>query len=84
MNPRRRFLGATLRYLLVVVCTITIVPGDTLTSMPSPRSMQAAAPQDQAAKIPPEQLDSLLLRPLPFIQTRCSPRPSRLPRILSK
>ena len=60
MNPSGRFLGATFRYLLVVVCTITIVPGDTLASMPSPRSAQAASPQDQAAKIPPAQLDSLV------------------------
>jgi len=60
MNPSRRFLAATFRYLLGVVCTIAIVPGDTLATMPSPRSAQAASPQDQAAKIPPDQLDSLV------------------------
>src|ERR1700756_859084 len=58
MNPKRKSLSATFRYLLVMVCTISIVPGDT--SLPSPGSTQAAAPQDQAVKIPAEQLDSLV------------------------
>ena len=60
MNPKRKFLRATYRYLLVLVGTIAIVPGDTLPYMPSPRSPQAASPQQQAAKIPPDQLDSLV------------------------
>src|SRR4029077_16314461 len=60
MNPERTFLSVTFRYLLVVVCTIAIAPGDSLASLPSPDSTQAAAPQDQAAKIPPDQLDSLV------------------------
>src|SRR5246127_5379543 len=58
MNPKRKSLSATFRYLLVMVCTISIVPGDT--SLPSPGSPQAASQQDQAAKIPPDQLDSLV------------------------
>jgi hypothetical protein len=60
MSPKRKLLRATFRYLLAMVCTIAIVPGDTLASMPSPGSAQAASPQDQAAKIPPDQLDSLV------------------------
>jgi len=60
MNPKRKFLRATYRYLLVLVGTIAIVPGDTLPYMPSPRSPQAASPQEQAPKIPPDQLDSLV------------------------
>jgi len=60
MNPKRKFLRATYRYLLVMVGTIAIVPGDTLAYMLSPRSTQAASPQEQAAKIPPDQLDSLV------------------------
>ena len=60
MSPKREFLSATFRYFLVVVCTIAIAPGDTLAYMPSPGSTQAAAPQDQAAKSPPDQLDSLV------------------------
>jgi Protein of unknown function (DUF3300) len=60
MNPNRRFSGATLRYLLAIICATVLIPGDTQAYMPSPRSVQAAAPQGQAAKIPPEQLDSLV------------------------
>jgi hypothetical protein len=60
MNGKQKFLGATFRYLLVMVCTIAIAPGDTLSCMPSPHSAQAASPQNQPAKIPPDQLDSLV------------------------
>src|SRR5437773_3178145 len=60
MNPKRKSLRATYRYLLVMVGTIAIVPGETLAYMPSPRSPQAASPQDQAAQIPSDQLDSLV------------------------
>src|SRR5258706_1839403 len=60
MNPIRKVVGAMLRGLPVIVCTIAIAPGDTLAYMTSPGSTQAAAPQDQAAKIPPDQLDSLV------------------------
>src|SRR4029077_4498669 len=52
--------GASFRYLLMVVCTIAIIPGDTLAYIPSPRPAQAPSPQSQAAKIPPDQLDSLV------------------------
>ena len=52
--------GASFRYLLMMVCTIAIVPGDTLAYIPSPRPAQAPSPQSQAAKIPPDQLDSLV------------------------
>jgi hypothetical protein len=60
MNPKRKFLGATFRYLLSMVCTVAIVPGDTFAYMSSPRSAQAPSQQDQAAKIPADQLDSLV------------------------
>jgi hypothetical protein len=60
MNPKRKFLGATFRYLLVMVCTIAIAQGDALVYMPSPHSAQGASPPEQAAKIPPDQLDSLV------------------------
>ncbi|HKV76967.1 MAG TPA: DUF3300 domain-containing protein [Candidatus Sulfotelmatobacter sp.] len=59
MTAKRKLRG-TVRYLLVTVCTIAIVPGDALASMLLPRSAQAASPPDQAAKIPPDQLDSLV------------------------
>jgi hypothetical protein len=60
MNPKHKFSVAPIRYLLVILCTIAIAPGDTLASIPSPHSAQAASPQAQAAKIPPDQLDSLV------------------------
>ncbi len=60
MNPKRKCWGPTFRCVLVTVFTITIVPGDSLAYMPSPPSAQAASPQQQAAKIPPDQLDSLV------------------------
>jgi hypothetical protein len=64
MKPKRK--GATLRSLLVMLCTFAIVPGNTLaysqTSQPArtPSSDQVAKSGDQAAKIPPDQLDSLV------------------------
>src|SRR6266478_1883519 len=66
MNAKRKVLSATFRYLLVVVCTIAILPGDTLAAMPSPGSAQAASPQDQAAQIPSDQLDSLVAPIAPY------------------
>ncbi len=60
MNPKQKFWVAPMRYLLVILCTIAIAPGDTLASIPSPHSTQAASRQEQAARIPPDQLDSLV------------------------
>jgi hypothetical protein len=60
MKPKRKSAGETFRCLLVVVCTVALAPADTLAYMPSPRSAQTASPQDQAVKIPGDQLDSLV------------------------
>ena len=60
MNPIRKVLRAMSRGFLVIVCTIAIAPGDTLAYMTSSGLAQAASPQDQTAKIPPDQLDSLV------------------------
>jgi hypothetical protein len=57
MNQKRSVLR---RYLLVIVSTLALVPGDTLAGLSSPLSAKAAPQQDQAAKIPPDQLDSLV------------------------
>jgi hypothetical protein len=46
-----------------MICVIAIVPGDTLAYKTAPQAGGAggaAAPQEQAAKIPPDQLDSLV------------------------
>jgi hypothetical protein len=60
MNRKRKLLGAPLRYMLTIGCTIALAPGDTLAYMPSPGSGQASSAQEQAPKIPPDQLDSLV------------------------
>src|SRR4029434_2931828 len=60
MNLKLESLSANFRYLLAIMCTFAILPGDSLAYMPSPPSARAASPQDQAAKIPPDQLDSLV------------------------
>lgn len=60
MNPKQKLLGATLRCLLAIVCTIALLPGDTLAFMSSSPSGRASSPQDEAAKIPNDQLDSLV------------------------
>ena len=60
MNPKRKLLSATFRYVLAMVCTIALIPGDARAYMASTRATQASAPQEQSAKIPPDQLDSLV------------------------
>ena len=60
MNPRRRLLGATLRYLLVMVCTVAVAPGDSMAYTASIRAAQAPSSEGQPAKIPSDQLDSLV------------------------
>ena len=59
MNPKRYSRGESMRTLLAVVIAVAVLPGDTLASAPFPHS---APPQtgDQASKIPPDQLDSLV------------------------
>ena len=60
MNPIRKLLGTMFRGLLVAVCTMAIAPGDTLAYVTSSGSAQTPSPQGQTAKIPPDQLDSLV------------------------
>jgi len=54
--------GARFRSLLAILCSITLVPGDTLGYTPQQSSKPAQAPAASAAqtKIPPEQVDSLV------------------------
>jgi hypothetical protein len=57
MKPKRT--GATLRSLVAILCTMLLVPGDTLAY--APQQSSAPAPSQPAqVKIPPEQLDSLV------------------------
>src|SRR6266478_3387871 len=57
MDPKRCSFGKSLRALSAMVVAVAIVPGDTLLSTPSPLPSQTG---DQASKIPPDQLDSLV------------------------
>src|SRR6201993_4888948 len=57
MNQKRK--GATFRSLLVILCTATLAPGDTLAYVSS-HWQESTSPQNQTSKIPPEQLDSLV------------------------
>jgi uncharacterized protein DUF3300 len=59
--------GTTLRFLLAMLCALAVGPGDTLMysqtsqpAQPSSSADQAAKPEEQATKIPPDQLDSLV------------------------
>src|SRR5690348_8817339 len=58
MNPNR-FFGEGVRNLMIGVLTVAIVPGDTATSAPLLQSAPSPS-RDQAPKIPPDQLDSLV------------------------
>jgi Protein of unknown function (DUF3300) len=61
MNQNRKRSCATFRYLLAAVCTVAVMPGDTLAYPRYSGSQQASsAPQDQGTKIPADQLDSLV------------------------
>jgi hypothetical protein len=60
VNPNSKIFGAGIRSLVAVLCTLALLPGDTLADLPSLPSAQTSSPQDQASKIPPDQLDSLV------------------------
>src|SRR6201982_3025751 len=54
--------AASYRCLLVIVCVIALIPGDTLAYMlpPQQAASSTSTSQTQSAKIPPDQLDSLV------------------------
>jgi hypothetical protein len=58
MNPKR-FFSEGARSLMIGVLAVAIVQGDTLTSAPLLQSAPSPS-SDQAPKIPPDQLDSLV------------------------
>jgi len=60
MNTKRNVLRARLRVLLAMVCAIAIAPSDTLAYLAARQSAATPSPQEQTAKIPPDQLDSLV------------------------
>jgi len=60
MDPKRSFLAATVRYLLAMLCTVSLVQGDVLGHLQTTGSAQASPSGNQPAKLPPDQLDSLV------------------------
>ena len=60
MIPIKKILRVIFRYVLVIGCTVGLLPGDISAYTLSPHFAQAPSPKDQAAKIPPDQLDSLV------------------------
>jgi hypothetical protein len=60
MNTKPSSFSAAFRCLLAMICTIALLPGDTLGYITSPHPPQAAPAQDQATKTPADQLDSLV------------------------
>src|SRR5512133_3696727 len=57
---RSRPQSAILRSVLAILCALALVPGDTLADTLSVGQETASSAKNQAAKIPPEQLDSLV------------------------
>ena len=54
-------INAGFRCLVVAVCTVALLPGETLAFVPAPEQAPASTSgTTQAAKIPPDQLDSLV------------------------
>jgi hypothetical protein len=60
INRHPGFFDATFRIFLALVCAVAIIPGDIQANVLLSRPSQTPAPQGQSAKIPPEQLDSLV------------------------
>src|SRR3954451_21327338 len=59
MNSKHN--GATVQSMMAVLCALLLAPGDTLAYTPQQSSTPASSkPAAPAAKIPPEQLDSLV------------------------
>src|SRR5215469_14774101 len=59
--------GTPFQTMLVIICALAVVPGDSLAHWPTSRPVQAssseekaAKSEEKAAKIPPDQLDSLV------------------------
>ena len=60
MDARRKLPGASFRFLMVVISTVALLPGEAWPSQQTTGTGQAPAAGNQAAKIPPDQLDALV------------------------
>src|SRR5262249_11404505 len=52
--------GTSIRSLVAICCAIILIPGDTLAWAPQQPGRQPSASESSTAKIPPDQLDSLV------------------------
>jgi hypothetical protein len=68
MNLNRKLLPEAVR-LLAILCTVVLLPGESLADLSYLPFAQASSPQDQPSKIPPDQLDSLVAQ-LQFIRNQ--------------
>src|SRR3954453_9845682 len=57
---KKKILTRAVQRLLVVICMVALAPGDVFANMPPIQTEKAPAPKAAAAKIPPDQLDSLV------------------------
>src|SRR5882724_753546 len=48
------------RQSTAVICSLLLIPGSTVSGVPEPARQQSTAPAKESAKIPHEQLDSLV------------------------
>src|SRR5215472_4997240 len=60
MNSSRQLFSADFRYVLAMICTIVLLPGNVFADIPFPPVRQETTPPAQSAKMPPEQLDALV------------------------
>jgi hypothetical protein len=60
VNSKQKLFSATFQYVLAMVCTIALAPGDALAYTPKSRPVQASTSGGQTSQIPPDQLDSLV------------------------
>jgi hypothetical protein len=50
MKPKRKGLGVAIRHVVVVICTVALIPGDTFANTPPPlQTAQAPAAQNASA-----------------------------------
>jgi hypothetical protein len=59
-NSSPKTLSGRIRSVATVLCVLALVPGDILAYMAPTGAVQATSPEGQPAKIPPDQLDSLV------------------------
>jgi hypothetical protein len=59
-NSSPKTLSARIRSVAAVLCVLALVPGDILAYMAPTGAAQATSPEGQPAKIPPDELDSLV------------------------